>query len=181
VTALLTRGKVLLVAVGLAAVVAGCSQEQPGTPSGSSGSTPGTSVDSTPTSTRGTTAPASNIDPCELIPDAEATTLGLATPGKARTVAGLTACSWQAGGDFGVIVGVAKTGIDGVNGQSVPLAKHKAVQSTESGGFGGCGVFVEISKTSSVIVAAVLSGGKPAAEACPRSVEVAKIVDSALP
>lgn len=107
--------------------------------------------------------------------------MGLATPGKARTVAGLAACSWQASGDFGLIVAVAKSGLAGVNGQSVPLAKHKAIQSTESGGFEGCGVFVEISQNSSVIVAAVLYGGKPAEQACPRSVEAAKIVDSTLP
>jgi hypothetical protein len=105
----------------------------------------------------------------------------LATPGKARTIGGLSACSWQASGVFSLVVGVAKSGLAGVNGQSVPLAKHKAILSTESGGFEGCGVFVEISEKSSVIVAAVLSGGKPAAEACPRSVEVAKIVDSTLP
>jgi hypothetical protein len=184
VTALMARGKTGLIAAGLAglAVLAGCSQEAPGTPLASSGPTQngstGSSSPSTPKSTGGSSA---TIESCELVPDAEAAKLSLRTPGTARTVAGMKSCTWQASGQFTLMVGVSEKGLGDQPGESVPLAKHKGVKSIDPGGFAGCGVYVAASDSQTVLIAVALSGGKPAEEACPKAVEVAKIVDSALP
>lgn len=185
-TTLMTRGKAGIAASALVfvAAVAGCSQEEPGTAIGSGGSTTATpgSQSSAPTtrSASGSATAVDDIDPCELLPSAAATGLGLTSPGKPRTVANRPVCSWQ-GNDFGVLVGTSTRGLVNATGQSVPLAKHKALQTTDTGGFGGCGVFVEVSANSSVIISAVLNGGRPAEEACPKAVDVAKIVDTTLP
>jgi hypothetical protein len=80
-----------------------------------------------------------------------------------------------------VQVGTSNIGLANATGQSLPLTKHKAIQTTDTGGFGGCGVYVEISANASVIVVAVLDGGRPVEESCSKAVEVAKIVDTTLP
>jgi hypothetical protein len=93
----------------------------------------------------------------------------------------MKSCTWQASGQFTVMVGVSEKGLGDQPGENVPLAKHKAVMTTETGGFEGCGIYVAATDTRTVLIAVSLVGGKPAEEACPKAVEVAKIVDSALP
>jgi hypothetical protein len=116
-----------------------------------------------------------------LLSSGDSTSLGLGSAGKARTVVNRPVCTWQGEAEFSILIGVDKVGIGKLPGTPVDLPKHKAVQTTDTGGFQGCVVAIEVSSSSSVLVSAVLSGGRPAAEACPRSVEVAKIVDSTLP
>jgi hypothetical protein len=184
VTVLVVRDKAGPIAVGLVAlaVLAGCSQQSPGTPVASSGPTQGGSTGTgAPTTRSSASGSGASIDSCELVPDSEATKLGLRTPGTARTVGGMRSCTWQASGQFTLMVGVSERGLGDQPGENIPLTKHKAVKTTETGGYGGCGVYVAATDTQTVLIALSLVGGKPAEEACPKAVEVAKIVDSALP
>jgi Protein of unknown function (DUF3558) len=179
-----TNGVPRLLAVGLVALAfaAGCSQQEPGTPTGSGG---GTSEAITPrpggtTTTRSTQGNAT-VDACSLLPDSDAARLGVSTPGKVRPIFGLPGCSWTASGQFVLGIAMDTKGLGGATGQEVSLPKHKAIQVVNPGDSGGCGVIVEVSSTSSALISVVPASGGPAEQACPRAVEVAKIVDSKLP
>ncbi|MFC5111824.1 DUF3558 domain-containing protein [Kibdelosporangium philippinense] len=171
----------VLVAVSLAT---GCTQQEPGTPSPSAGGTsgatsarPGTTT-TTPRPTQGN-AP---FDPCSLLSDTDAATLGVPSPGRARMFLNLPACLWLASGQFGISIAAdGQKGLDGVVGQNVALPKHKAIQVINPANAGGCGVVVEATTTSSALIVVTPAGGGQPEAACPRAVEVAKIVDAKLP
>lgn len=178
------RAKFGLVAAGLMtlAVLAGCSQQEPGTPTASAGETPGSSAASRPTTTSSSgTASADKIEPCSLFPDADATKLGLATPGRARTSGGIPECRWMASGQFGVLISSANKGLASLNGETVTLPKHKAVQVIDLEDFKGCSIAMEVSSTLTVFAIVSPVDNTPGAQMCPRALEVAKVVDSRLP
>lgn len=179
----MARSRFGLVAAGLVALaaVAGCSQEEPGNPVGS----PGTSVPSSPkTTTPSQTSSQPNgsaIDTCSLLPDADAARLGLSTPGEPGRIGGMPGCDWTASGKFGVAITSSNKGLSGTPGESVSLPKRKAVQAVDLDGGQGCGIAMEVSASSTVLVIVSPVGGGSGSQVCPQALEIAKIVDARLP
>jgi hypothetical protein len=175
-----TRGKGLIMSSCAAlALLAGCASQEPGTPTASGDPTSATKTSTgSSTSTRSSTSQPSDVDPCDLLSSSDVTSLGLAA-GKPQNVGGEKTCSWLASGKFSIRIGFSKNGLDGINGQSVPVGKHQAIQFVESQ-FGGCVVAMGISANSSALVVAVPNSGDPAAT-CPQAVSTAKIIDPKLP
>jgi hypothetical protein len=166
---------------GIAALVfvAGCSNETPGNPVATGNGTTTT----TPRSTSpgpSTGSQASGIKPCDLLSASDRTTLGLGE-GDPDVPGRLPTCDWTASGKGGIQIGLSNNGLAALKGENVGIGKHKAIKSLETGGFGGCGVVIELTTTSSVIVLASVMGAKTQEEACPRAIEVAKIIDPKLP
>ncbi|CAM4183640.1 DUF3558 domain-containing protein [Kibdelosporangium persicum] len=166
------------------AALAGCTQSEGGTPTPAAG---GTSANDTPRPGPGTTTSRSTssdtpIDACDLLSDANAKDFGLATPGTAKTAGGMPGCQWIASGQFVLLISIDKKGLTGVNGENVPLSKHKATKVADVGGVGGCGIGVETTDgRSTAIIGVTPTTGNAPEQACARAVEVAKVVDSTLP
>lgn len=165
------------------ALVAGCSETKTGTPQASGD---GTSASATSGSSRTTTPSATSpvdsaIDPCELLSSADTASLGLGV-GKPKTLSsGTKTCDWSSPGKFGIGMLASKKGLEGLNGESVPLAKHKAIRTSVPDDPGACAVVVGISDKASVIINSVLNTSGSPEQTCPRAIEVAKIIDPKLP
>jgi len=137
----------LLAVAGLA--VAGCGYAVAGSPAPTTG--PSTSVSDPSTGT------SAAIDPCTLLTDPEVQQFGLVPSGR-DTAAGGRDCNWSKRGQYSL--GVEVFDHDGLGelssiGRSItnyPVGSHDGRQVSSQGG--GCGVYIQITKTSIVAVAA---------------------------
>ncbi|WP_225954235.1 DUF3558 domain-containing protein [Kibdelosporangium phytohabitans] len=179
-----SRAKLGLVVAGCMAltVLAGCSKEEPGTPTASVEETPDGTTQRPTTKAPSETASADKIDPCSLLPDADAAKFGLATPGKARTGNfGIPECKWTASGKFIVGISFANKKLAEFTGDAVTLPKRKAVQTVDGGGFRGCSIVLELTDTVSAFNVVSSVDNAPGAQMCPQALEIAKVMDSKLP
>ncbi|WP_269086708.1 DUF3558 domain-containing protein [Actinosynnema sp. ALI-1.44] len=164
------------------AVLAGCSQKEPGVATGPSTEPEQTSTSKRPTSTPSSGVAGDKIDPCSLFPDADAERLGLSTPGKARTGNfGIPECRWTASGKFIAAVSSANNGLAKFKGEPVTLPKHKALQIVDLAEFRGCSIALEMSADLIYVANVSPADNTPGAQMCPHALEIAKVVDSKLP
>lgn len=184
-----SRARLGLAAAGLMtmAVLAGCSQQEPGVatapPTGEKSSTDDQRPSSgqRPTTTT-TSANGGKIAPCSLLADADAAKFGLATPGKAKSTGGIPDCRWAASGQFGVLISVLDKGLAQLkDGEATTVGSRKAVQFIDVGQWKGCTIAMEVSDSMSVVVVVSPVDNTAGAQMCPRVREVAEIVDSKLP
>jgi hypothetical protein len=123
-----------------------------------------------------------SIDPCTLLTTADVQQFGLLSNGR-DTLGGGRACSWYRTGEYTVGVEVFdNAGLDQLNklGHTIsdhPMGSHNARQVVNSNG--GCGVVLEITKTSTVDVDAVV--GQDETRSCPLADQYAKLIEPRLP
>jgi len=156
-------------------VVAGCANAVAGSPAATTGSP--TSATDPPSA-----GPSAAIDPCTLLTGTEIHQLGLLSSGR-DTSAGARSCSWHKAGQYtvgaGVFdqVGLAQLSNVGRTITSHPVGSHdgRQVLSQE----GGCGVYLQITKTSIVDIVVVDALGDT--QSCQLADQYATLIEQKLP
>ncbi|OLF07920.1 DUF3558 domain-containing protein [Actinophytocola xanthii] len=184
-TALLVTAAAMLV-FGLV----GCSEETAGDP-GASGDNGGlTDVPSFPEDTATSEAPTqpseaesgtTDLQPCELLTDAEMAQLSLGAGNEAE-IGPARRCQWQASGQHTVTVGVIdELGIDEVVSTTEPepttVGGHDAVRYSTAGGV--CALAIAVTESSRVDVSGVAGGDMT--KACTVATRAAELVEPKLP
>lgn len=165
---------VSLLAVAVLAV-AGCADAVAGSPA----PTTGPSVSASATGTPGLSAA---IDPCTLLTDPQIQQFGLLPSGR-DTAAGGRDCNWRKTGQYSLGVEVFDhEGLDQLSsvGRTItnyPVGSHDGRQVSSQDG--GCGVYVQITRNSIVVVAAV--DVLDAAQSCPLADQYATLIEPELP
>lgn len=187
-----TRWFGVVVAALLAVPLVACSSQDPGIPRASDNTTTTRETGSSTTSkgkptTANVPSPLGNIDPCDLLSDSDRTTLGVA-PGEPKKFAGARGCDWMKSADFGISIGLDHDlGLKDGNYQGgtptpITIGKHEATKlENMGGGEGGCSIFIGITESSSVHIAATASGRSDTPKACAKALAVAQIIDPKLP
>jgi hypothetical protein len=175
----------LLAAVCITAVlaVAGCADAKQGVPQGVSTPQSTKSTSKAPSTSGSSTAPASTLEPCSLLSPSEASGLGLGA-GKSSQVADRKTCNWPGSGAGGVLIGLGKVALDQLNGQSVEVGKKHPAAKLPPTEYGGCSIALGLTGLSDVLnatVVAVPAPGQSNESACPKAMDVAKIIDPKLP
>ncbi|SDL53610.1 Protein of unknown function [Lentzea albidocapillata subsp. violacea] len=170
-------------AIGLVALTAGCT---------------GTAGDAKPTSTTGEATPTSGsssasgleaVKPCDLLTEAEVTSLGLNSPGKAEQVASSDGCNWTKSGAGGLRTGIrTKTGVadlslDGEKITDIKVGKYdaKKVEAADRAKH-LCTIAISVSESSSVVVIGNIGlTSEDTAAACERSSKAAELIAPKLP
>lgn len=169
--------------IGLAVLTAGCT---------------GTTGDAKPTSTSGGTAPTStpnsasgleSVEPCDLLTEAEVTSLGLTYPGKAEQVGTSDGCSWNISGNGGLRAGIRTTtgvkdlNLDGDKISQTKVGKYDATKvEAPDGAKHGCTFAISVTESSSVVVIGNLTAtSDDTAAACERSSKAAELIAPKLP
>lgn len=175
------------VLLGVSALV-GCSNSEAGIPRAEPTSDKPSSEPTNPTSPPTSTSedsPLADIDPCELLSDAERAQFGVAE-GKPKRVVGSETCQWLKSGDFVLGVGLKPdlafkdADLRGATPTRVDVGRHEAYRvENAGGGKGGCEVFVITGELSFAQVGA--ESGVDTARACEKATALAKIIDPKLP
>jgi Protein of unknown function (DUF3558) len=173
------RGVMAVACTAFALVMAACSESQTGTPQGVGTPKAEKTTTSSPSTGKSTTAQTGDVDPCTLLSSSDATSLGFGQ-GKPGGVAGRKTCNWGSSGTEGVLIGLGRTSLDQLNGQTVDVGKHRAAKlpATE---YGGCAIALGLGDSSNVTVVVTPPSGQATETACPKAMDVAKIIDPKLP
>nr|WP_170224724.1 DUF3558 domain-containing protein [Actinokineospora cianjurensis] len=165
----------------MAVALAGCTTQEPGTPSAGAEST------GTTTSTPGTTSPAPAADPCEWLPSSMIKELGISTSARPKKSKGYTACRWRAekpviADSFSLdITYYQQDGIKDLQGSQprtpVKVGSRDAVQTLDETA-NGCVVAINVTDSSRVDVYVL---GGPAPERCKIANAVAGRIEPELP
>lgn len=169
--------------IGLAALTAGCS----GT-AGQANPTP-TNGGSTPTSGSSSNSGLEAVKPCDLLKEADVTSLGLTYPGKAEKVATSDGCYWSVSGNGGLRAGIrTKSGVKELNLSgdkisAIKVGKYDATKvEAQDGAKNACTIGISVSDTSSVLVIANISlTSTDTAAACDRASKAADLIAPNLP
>lgn len=169
--------------IGLAVLSAGCTGTT-GTPT----PTP-TAGGATPTSGSDSTSGLEALKPCDLLTEAEVTSLGLTYPGKAAQVGTSDGCSWNISGNGGLRAGIrTKSGVkdlnlDGDKITTTKIGKYDATKvEAQDGAKNICTFAIAVSETSSVMVIGNLTAtSEDTAAACERSSKAAALIAPKLP
>jgi hypothetical protein len=169
--------------IGLAALTAGCT---------------GTTGTATPTPTTGGATPTSGSDsapgleaikPCDLLTEAEVTSLGLNYPGEAAQVATSDGCDWNKSGKGGLRAGIrTKSGVkdlnlDGEKITDITVGKYtaKKVEAADRAKH-LCTIAISVSESSSVTVIGNIGlTSEDTAAACDRASKAAELIAPKLP
>ncbi len=167
----------------LAVVLAGCTDEEPGTPSAAIGTPEPTAP--TPSSAPSPTArPADSIKPCSLLSAANVATLGITDGPQPSQIKGAVGCDWrvekQSVGD-GYAIGITVYPDRGLKNIASPgaktpivVGKHDAIQNTDT----GCAIAIGVTDTSRVEV--YVTGGRQT-DLCKPALDTANIIEPKLP
>lgn len=169
----------LAVAVGLAALSAGCSD--------TTGSAKPDPTGTTPTSE--TTAGLGSIKPCELLTSADMKDVGITGTGEPAKLGSADSCSWKVSGNGGVHVGIrADKGVkdltlEGNKKYETKVGKFTATKvEGQDGSADTCSIVISVTDSSSVSVVSNLSGGREdTAASCERATKAATLVAAKLP
>jgi hypothetical protein len=174
------RSMVAAAGVTFALLVVGCSTPQPGT--AQPVETPQAQTTSKAPTTGKSTKPSTSanaVDPCALLSSSEASSLGFGV-GKPDDVGGRKTCNWGSSGSEGILIGLGKTSLEQLHGQTVDVGKHQAAKLPETQ-YGGCSIALALPDKSNVTVVATPPAGQANDTACPKALNVAKIIDPKLP
>jgi hypothetical protein len=167
-------GPVSLLAVVVVAV-AGCADAVAGSPAATTGSP--SSATEPPSA-----GPSAAIDPCALLTDTEIQQLGLLPSGR-DTIVDARSCSWHKAGQYTIGAGIfdhvglaqlSKVGRT-ITNYSVGSHDGRQVLSQEA----GCGIYLQITKTSIVDIVAVDALGDT--QSCQLADRYAKLIEPRLP
>jgi len=175
--------RILIATIGLAFLTAGCT----GT-AGNANPTP-TNGGATPTSGSDSTSGLEAIKPCDLLTQAEVTSLGLTYPGKASQVGTSDGCAWNISGNGGLRAGIrTKSGVkdlnlDGDKITETKVGKFKATKvEAQDGAKNICTFAIAVSESSSVVVIGNLTAtSDDTAAACDRASKAADLIAPKLP
>lgn len=177
----------VLVAV-LAATSAACGATESGSPSAASATSSTAAAASTtaaPTSTSTLASPLAKLDPCALLPQADAAQLGFTGAGRRDDLAGLSRCVWAGPGLSVRVVLDPERGIADTNNGSatkvedVQVGRHAGQRVEESSGPGYCEFDLAVSDASHATVAAIILSKTQ--EACGLAQRAVDIVEPKLP
>jgi hypothetical protein len=169
--------------IGLAALSAGCTGTKgTATPTPTTG---GTTATSDSASTSGLEA----IKPCDLLTEAEVTSLGLTYPGKAAQVGTSDGCGWNVSGNGGLRAGIrTKSGVKDLNLQGekisdIKIGKFDAKKvEAQDNAKHLCTIAISVSDSSSVLVIGNLTASSDdTAAACERASKGAQLIAPKLP
>jgi hypothetical protein len=184
----------LVATMGLvsAVVLAGCTSETPGLPSGttvSTGDSPGggpfpTGGQSTPKSSATTTpsGPMANTSPCSLVSAADVSALGLKDQREDKSLKS-PACVYSYSASTGSLRVVIYNTLsikdiqDRTQLTSIPVGKHEAVRGFTAAG--GCAIAIKVTDTSRVDVVAGINGDEQ--KSCELALPAAQAVEKNLP
>lgn len=169
--------------IGLATLTAGCT----GT-TGNANPTP-TSGDATPSNGSNSASGLESTKPCDLLTEAEVTSLGLTYPGKASQVGTSDGCSWNISGNGGLRAGIrTKSGLkdlnlDGDKITDTKVGKYDAKKvEAQDGAKNTCTFAISVSESSSVVVIGNLTlTSEDTAAACERASKAAALIAPKLP
>jgi hypothetical protein len=168
--------------IGMAVLTAGCT----GT-AGNANPTP-TSGGATPTSSSDSASGLEKLKPCDLLTEAEVTSLGLTHPGETAQVASSDGCDWAKSGNGTLRVGVRpKSGVKdlSLNGKTseTKAGKYEATKvEAPDGAKGMCTIAISVSESSSVVVIGNVGlTSEDTAGACQRASKAAELIASKLP
>jgi hypothetical protein len=170
--------------IGLGVLVSGFTGTgTTGTPTPTSGGPTSTSGSET---TTGLEAIAQK--PCDLLTQAEATSINVSATGEAEKVGTAEGCDWSESGRGGLRVGVrAKSGVKdlNLNGESsqVKVGKYNVTKvEAPDGAKGMCTYLIAVSESSSVsIIGSVGLTSTDTAAACDRAAKAAELIAPKLP
>jgi hypothetical protein len=169
--------------IGLAVLTAGCT---------------GTNGTATPTPTSGTTPTSGGSDsasglaavkPCDLLTQAEITSLGLDYPGEAEQVGTSDGCDWTRSGAGGLRAGIRTTSgvkdlnLDGEKITDIKVGKYEAkkVEAADRAKH-LCTIAISVSDSSSVTVIGNIGlTSEDTAAACDRASKAAELIAPKLP
>lgn len=164
---------------GLTLAVTACSGE-------TGKATPAPTSAAATSSTGGTSAAGvlTGIEPCDLLTDAEAASLGLGAPGEPDEVGNADTCLWSQSGNGGVTAGVRPDqGFDDLDYAGDPtspvrLGEFEGVKiESPNGGKGTCHVVIRVSDSASVqVVAQLKATSTDTAAACERATKAAELI-----
>jgi hypothetical protein len=169
--------------IGLAALTAGCT----GT-TGNANPTP-TSGGATATSGSDSASGLEAVKPCDLLTEAEVTSLNLTYPGKASQVGTSDGCAWNISGNGGLRAGIrAKSGVKDLNLKGDKISDIKVgkfdatkVEAQDSAKH-LCTIAISVSESSSVVVIGNLTvTSEDTAAACERASKAAELIAPKLP
>ncbi|MFD4675813.1 DUF3558 domain-containing protein [Lentzea sp. NPDC058450] len=169
--------------IGLAVLTAGCT----GTTGNANPTT--TSGGATPTSGSGTASGLESVKPCDLLTEAEVTSLGLTYPGKAAQVGTSDGCGWNVSGNGGLRAGIrTSSGVKDLNLQGdkisqIKVGKYDATKvEAQDNAKHLCTIAISVSESSSVTVIGNLTvTSEDTAAACERATKGAELIASKLP
>lgn len=170
--------------IGLSVLASGCTgTSTTGAPTPTTGNTTLTSVSD---STSGLEALAQK--PCDLLTEAEVTSLGIKSAGEAAKVGTAEGCDWNESGKGGLRVGIrTKSGLKDLNagGESseTKVGKYDAIKvEAPDGAKGACTYLIGVSESSSVsIIGSLGLTSTDTAAACERASNAADLIAPKLP
>jgi hypothetical protein len=169
--------------IGMAVLTAGCTGTM-----GNANPTP-TSGSSVPTSGSDSASGLEKIKPCDLLTEAEVTSLGLTYPGEAAQVASSDGCEWTKSGSGGLRAGIrTKSGVKDLNldGEKITDIKvgrygAKKVEAADQAKH-LCTIAISVSESSSVTVIGNIGlTSDDTAAACQRASKAAELIAPKLP
>ena len=175
--------RILIAAIGVAALATGCTGNTVG------GSPTTTGGGTTSTSTSSSASGLESVKPCDLLTEAEVTGLGLKYPGKAEQVGASTTCSWNISGNGGLLAGIRpESGVKDLNLQGekisqVKVGKYDATKvEAQDSAKHLCTIAISVSESSSVTVIGNLTvTSEDTAAACERASKGAELIAPKLP
>lgn len=169
--------------IGLSILASGCSAGTTGNPTPTTGGSTPTSGSDTAT---GLEALAQK--PCDLLTEAEVSSLGIKSAGEAAKVGTAEGCDWNESGKGGLRVGIrAKTGVAdlNLNGESsrTKVGKYDVTKvEAPDGAKGSCTFLIAVSDSSSVsIIGNIGLTSTNTAAACERASKAADLIAPKLP
>lgn len=172
---------------GLALLTSACNGETGKATTGSN--TPSDTASAAPTSSSGN-AGLAKLKPCDLLTEAEVTSLGLKYPGEPDKVGTSDGCSWNVSGNGGLAAGIRPNqGLDDLNVEGakkvseIKVGKYKAQKiEAPQGALYGCIVAIAVTDSSTVEAVANLTGSSTdTAAACERASKAADMIAPKLP
>ncbi|WP_434439380.1 DUF3558 domain-containing protein [Lentzea sp. E54] len=169
--------------VSLTVLSAGCSS------TGTTGTPTPTNGSATPTSSSNTASGLEAVKPCDLLTEAEVTSLGLKYPGEAEKVGTSDGCDWAVSGNGGLRVGIRtdsglkELNLDGDKVSQTRVGKYDATKvEAQDGAKNICTFAISVSETSSIVVIGNLTAAsEDTAAACQRSSKAAELIAPKLP
>ena len=180
---------VVALAIVVAITMGGCTNNTPGTASGTTPTSTAHDPTTSPSNANPAADPLANTNPCALI-DPTIVSQNQLQPGKTGTNLGARFCRWNKNADSsgpGYIIGINiydHAGLDQLNTAdftvtNYPLGKHQGRLSKDPAG-GTCNVSIAVTSTSRVDIVGVDGEGRQA-QSCTVATLVAPSVEQKLP